>query len=62
MNDYDYYTIRDHVAGDIRCGVVQPTPDAVAASVRSGARVAPSVAAEFAERFFNDLERHMNRS
>jgi hypothetical protein len=62
MTPFDYYTIRNYVAADIRCGMVEPTPEAIAASVRTGARVAPSVAAEFAERFFDDLKRHLDRS
>ena len=61
MAPIEYYTLRDHIAGDIRRGLVEPTPEAIAASIRSGAYVTPSVAAEFAERFFDDLQRHMQR-
>jgi len=56
-----YYTLRDRIAGDIRHGVVEPTPEAIAASVVSGARVTASTAADFAERFFQDIRRHLDR-
>lgn len=61
MNPLDYYTLRDHIAGDLRRGLVEPTPEAIAESIRTGARVTPSVAAEFADRFFADLQRHRER-
>jgi hypothetical protein len=62
LTTLEYYTLRDHIAGDIRRGMVEPTPEAITASVRSGARVTASTAAEFAERFFRDLQRHTERT
>ncbi len=56
-----YYTLRDRIAGDILHGVVEPTPEAIVASVVSGARVTASTAADFAERFFQDIRRHLDR-
>ena len=61
LTPLQYFTLRDNIAGDIRRGMCQPTPDAIAASVRSGAGVTASAAADFAELFFQDLQRHAGR-
>jgi hypothetical protein len=58
LTPLQYFTLRNNIAGDIRRGMCQPTPDAIAASVRSGAGVTASTAADFTERFFDDLSRH----
>ena len=36
MNPIDYYSLRDHIAGDIMHGRLDPTPEAISRSVRSG--------------------------
>jgi hypothetical protein len=58
MNPIDYYSLRDHIACDIMHGRLDPTPEAISRSVRSGAGVTLAVAADFTERFFDDIQRH----
>ncbi len=58
MSLLDFYDWRDRIAGEILGGLIEPTPEAISAGVRTRAHVAASVAAEFTVRFFDDIERH----
>ncbi len=61
MDAIDYFSLRDSIAGDLRRGLVEQTAAAIAQSVETGAYVDKLTAAEFTERFFNDLRRLVGR-
>ena len=61
ISDLNYYTLRDHIAGDLMRGILDQKMESVMNSVRSGALLSASDAADFTVRFFSDLKRHVSR-
>lgn len=61
MPALQYFTLREHISADLRRGILEQSAEGIAKSIASAARVDKATAAEFTERFFNDLKRGIAR-
>jgi len=57
----EYFNFRDNLAGDIRAGLVQQSPEALMHRARTCSGVDVAQSAEWTERFWNDLKRGLER-
>ena len=61
MPALQYFTLREHIAADLRRGILEQSAESIAKSIASAAQVDKATAAEFTERFLNDLKRGIAR-
>ncbi len=57
----EYFSYRDRLAGDIRDGLIEPTPEALSAALEQRAGLQPFDAAHVMSRFLGDLGRGLKR-
>jgi len=60
LTPLSYFTIREHMAADLRRGLVDANPEALCERVRICALKNRAEAAEFTERFLADIARGLN--
>jgi hypothetical protein len=62
MHAFKRFEVRDHLADDVRGGIVPATPEAMVNRVASCGSVSRNDAAIAVERFLGDLERELARA
>jgi len=60
LTPLSYFTIREHMAADLRRGLVDATPEALCERMRACALVDRAEAAEFTQRFLDDIALALN--